>query len=260
MHVIKGNVGPGILALPYAFANIGMLPGILGTAFIAVVNVHCMHLVVSASHRLCRRFGHASLDYGDCAALACRLFRGSATHAPRLEGFLRVVINVFLQVTQLGVCCVYFVFVSENLSQVVNARVLGVGAGWSTRAYMALLLPFVLALACIRSIRTLSYFSMAANALCVTGFVLIFVQLCRDLPPFLDTPLVNPDVAKWPVFVATVVYAFEGTVGRNLSKMGPTETVFQGFAKLPSLYAQTDGRPQGVMAYLKMTINCIVSL
>ena len=29
MHVFKGNVGPGILAMPYAFANVGLIPGLV---------------------------------------------------------------------------------------------------------------------------------------------------------------------------------------------------------------------------------------
>ena len=106
----------------------------------------------------------------------------------------------------------YFVFISENLGQVINHHVFGVIANASTygvdfeasganatatpvpatktgltpRIYMTMLLPFILALACVRDIRTLAYASIIANVLCVTGTV-----APRYTGPATSTPLVT---------------------------------------------------------------------
>ena len=40
------NVGIGIMAMPSAFYNSGMVVGIGAMAFMAIITVHCMHLLV----------------------------------------------------------------------------------------------------------------------------------------------------------------------------------------------------------------------
>ena len=47
IHLIKMNVGIGIMAMPSAFYNSGMVVGIGAMAFMATITVHCMHLLVS---------------------------------------------------------------------------------------------------------------------------------------------------------------------------------------------------------------------
>lgn len=49
IHLLKGNIGTGILAMPDAFRNSGWLVGIFGTMFMAVICTHCMHILVSRS-------------------------------------------------------------------------------------------------------------------------------------------------------------------------------------------------------------------
>ena len=40
------NVGIGIMAMPSAFYNSGMVVGVGAMAFMATITVHCMHLLV----------------------------------------------------------------------------------------------------------------------------------------------------------------------------------------------------------------------
>lgn len=46
IHLLKGNIGTGILAMPDAFRNAGWLVGIFGTMFMAIMCTHCMHILV----------------------------------------------------------------------------------------------------------------------------------------------------------------------------------------------------------------------
>ena len=48
IHLIKMNVGIGVMAMPSAFYNSGMLVGIVAMVFMAIITVHCMHLLVRA--------------------------------------------------------------------------------------------------------------------------------------------------------------------------------------------------------------------
>ena len=49
LHILKGNVGPGILALPMAIAHGGWLFGSLALLVVAAMAIHCMQLLVDSS-------------------------------------------------------------------------------------------------------------------------------------------------------------------------------------------------------------------
>ena len=82
----------------------------------ATICVHCMHILVNSSQELCRRTNVPFLTYSDVMSTCF-----ATSNSPRIRKFsniARITIDVFLCITQLGFCCVYFVFVSQNLQQV----------------------------------------------------------------------------------------------------------------------------------------------
>ena len=61
--------------------------------------------------------------------------------------FCRILINIFLCLTQFGFCCVYFVFVSQNLQLVVDHHF----GPRDYHFYMAIVLPAVLVLCSVKA-------------------------------------------------------------------------------------------------------------
>lgn len=47
LHLIKSSLGSGILAMPNAFKNGGLIFGLIGTAAIGALCTHCIYLLVS---------------------------------------------------------------------------------------------------------------------------------------------------------------------------------------------------------------------
>ncbi|KAK2549682.1 Proton-coupled amino acid transporter 1 [Acropora cervicornis] len=181
MHLWRGNVGTGMLGLPEAIMHAGIVVGPLGLLLVAVVTIHCMHLLVQCSRVLCQRTGEVALGYGEVAE--------------------EVVVNVFLCMSQLGFCCVYFVFIAENLQQVSNAL--------DSQTWMAILLLPIILLSFIRDLRTLVPFSIVANICCGISLVIIFQYLVRNISHSDKLPA----FAGWkdlPVFFGITLYAFEG--------------------------------------------------
>lgn len=72
VHLLKGNIGTGILAMPDAIKNSGLLVGNLGLVFMSIVCVHCMHTLVKCAHSLSARGGPNKLTYPQVAELAFR--------------------------------------------------------------------------------------------------------------------------------------------------------------------------------------------
>lgn len=63
MQLVKGNIGTGILAMPRAVYNAGIIGGTLTLPIIGALAVHCMHLLVNASNVIRDRFGLEGLEY-----------------------------------------------------------------------------------------------------------------------------------------------------------------------------------------------------
>ena len=47
IHLIKGNIGTGILAMPDALKNSGLYTGTFLLPVVATICIHCMHILVS---------------------------------------------------------------------------------------------------------------------------------------------------------------------------------------------------------------------
>lgn len=116
----------------------------------------------------------------------------------------RLVVDIFLAVYQLGICCVYIVFVARNIKQVLDFWVEPVPLEY----YMlGLLLPLIL-LNYIRNLKYLAPLSTLANAITFVGFGIILYYLIDGLPNPAVRPLTKP-VADLPLFVGTTLFSLE---------------------------------------------------
>ncbi|KDR21503.1 hypothetical protein L798_02967, partial [Zootermopsis nevadensis] len=157
IHLLKGSLGSGILAMPMAFKNAGLTFGVVATFAIGFICTYCVHILVSimlssglkklakAKVTVGKRDSNKLLKWrvtvcllGDVFGLFSNMAKPSATKAagtvPMCEGncsielitsnkcvvfaVYRALINLFLVVDLLGCCCVYIVFVATNIKQV----------------------------------------------------------------------------------------------------------------------------------------------
>lgn len=70
IHLLKGNIGTGILAMPDAFRNAGLAIGLVGTLLMGAICTHCMHMLVRCAHELCRRRRVPSLSFSEVVEAA----------------------------------------------------------------------------------------------------------------------------------------------------------------------------------------------
>ncbi|XP_003266725.2 proton-coupled amino acid transporter 2 [Nomascus leucogenys] len=217
IHLVKGNMGTGILGLPLAVKNAGILMGPLSLLVMGFIACHCMHILVKCAQRFCKRLNKPFMDYGDTVmhGLEANPNVWLQNHAH----WGRHIVSFFLIVTQLGFCCVYIVFLADNLKQVVEAvnsttnncysnETVILTPTMDSRLYMLSFLPFLVLLVLIRNLRILTIFSMLANISMLVSLVIIIQYITQEIPDPSRLPL----VASWktyPLFFGTAIFSFE---------------------------------------------------
>lgn len=119
MHLFKGNVGPGCFAMADAIKNGGLILGPILTLLLGIICVHAQHILLLCSTKMKERHQlTTSPDYAETVEL-CFLSSNNEQWR-KLAPTMKTICNVFICVTQLGFCCIYFLFISTNLKQVLD--------------------------------------------------------------------------------------------------------------------------------------------
>ncbi|KAI9586211.1 proton-coupled amino acid transporter 4 [Glossina fuscipes] len=202
IHLLKGNIGTGILAMPDAFRNAGLYVGLFGTLILGAICTHCMHMLVRCSHELCQRLQQPALNFPEVGYWS---FETGPAALRRYSIIARRMITTFLFITQMGFCCVYFLFVALNVKEVIDHYF----AKLDVRLYLFILLGPMILINLLRNLKYLAPVSFFAAILTVTGLSISFFYMLQNLP---RTDTVKP-VGSWatlPLYFGTAIYAFEG--------------------------------------------------
>lgn len=218
IHLLKGNIGTGLLGLPLAVKNAGIVLGPISLVIMGIIAVHCMDLLVKCANHFCQRDHRPFVDYGDAVMYGMESSPFEWMRAHSIWG--RRIVGFFLILTQLGFCCVYFVFLADNIKQVVEAansttndcsfnKTVVLIESMDSRLYMLSFLPFLILLVFITNLRYLSIFSLLANVAMLGSVVMIYIYIGQNIPD----PSRLSYVSSWrayPLFFGTAIFAFEG--------------------------------------------------
>ncbi|CAF3559323.1 unnamed protein product [Rotaria socialis] len=136
MHLIKGNIGAGILAFPYALSKAGILVirfsfvldlllfyptlfqfGPIAFWIMGAMTLYCMHQLLRCHDHYRYITSREKCDFGDIMRYTLATCRWKWVH--RYAKLGKFVIDGFIVITQLGFCSVYFVFVPASIKQVM---------------------------------------------------------------------------------------------------------------------------------------------
>ncbi|KAH8378789.1 hypothetical protein KR009_001364, partial [Drosophila setifemur] len=203
VHLLKGSLGSGILAMPMAFSHAGLWFGLVATFLVGTLCTYCVHILVKCAHILCRRRKIPMMGFADVAEQA---FLDGPPALNRWSRFIRFMVNTFLVIDLLGCCCIYLVFVATNVEQVVKVYL---ETELSVRTWIMIVTVPLIFMCLVRNLKFLTPFSMIANILMFVGIVITFIYMFSDLPAPAERPgLVTP--TEWPLFFGTVIFALEG--------------------------------------------------
>jgi proton-coupled amino acid transporter len=152
--------------------------------------LHCMLLLAETSSALGNR------SFGDI---------GQVLFGDRF----RQIVLYSIAISQMGFCCAYFIFVGQNLRDIImditQCRI--VLPDW---IFILIQLLIYIPLAWVRRIKNFGFTALIADVFILLGLAYIFfydfVKLSKS--GIQDVPLINTD--SFSLFVGTAMFAFEG--------------------------------------------------
>ena len=119
MHVIKKIVGAGILAMPVSIAHTGILCGLLGLPLLCLICLYGCQILVRSSQILERKCKNFDVNY---YSVARKSFELGPTWLRGYSQSISCLVDTVLLVTGVGACCIYMVFVVDNVASVSLAK------------------------------------------------------------------------------------------------------------------------------------------
>jgi solute carrier family 36 (proton-coupled amino acid transporter) len=188
--LLKAFVGTGIMFLPKAFNNGGILFSSITLVTVSLVSCICFHLLLQCR----KRYGGG---YGDL---------GEAIGGPKLRSLILESITI----SQIGFVCTGVVFTAENLLSFVLA-VSGGSTPLSTNALIAIQLVVLIPLALIRNISKLGPAALLADVCILVGLIYIWhydISTIADRGVHKTVELFNPQ--HFTLTVGSAIFTFEG--------------------------------------------------
>ncbi|XP_069701054.1 proton-coupled amino acid transporter-like protein CG1139 [Periplaneta americana] len=201
VHLLKGSLGTGILAMPNAFFKAGLVVGFIGTILIGSLCTYCIHVLVRSQYEMCKQRRVPILSYPRTLELALEQGPGVLRKFSRFAGGA---VNAFLIIYQLGICCVYVVFVATNIKQVVDQYWYEV----DVRLYMVMLLLPLILINYVRNLKLLAPFSSFANVVTFVGLGITMYYVFDNIPSPAERKL-SGNVLEFPLFIGTTLFALE---------------------------------------------------
>ncbi|XP_064608068.1 uncharacterized protein LOC135472479 [Liolophura sinensis] len=234
-------IGAGVLGLPYAFKEAGIIEGAVIMAVVGALSVKAMLLLIDCKYRLLEK-QHPSKDYkskrrkdflngsGVLSAIEEYLPEDSVDLLPQKDREVSVeepskpvapgedigygslgyyafgrtgllIVDAAIVISQTGFVCAYLIFISENLSDYLH--------GMKLIHWLLILLPPLYLLTLLRHLSSLAISSMFAQMSIFLAFSVVF---WFDFEHFHNIEI-HPKKIRlkgFPFFLAIAMYCYEG--------------------------------------------------
>jgi proton-coupled amino acid transporter len=188
--LLKSFVGTGVLFLPKAYLNGGMLFSNLVLLFVAALSYYCFVLLVNTRLKVDGSFGDiGGILYGK---------------------WMRTTILFSIVISQLGFVAAYIVFTSENLQAFIlavshcNTKI---EIPYLILMQMVIFLPFSL----MRDISKLGFTALIADAFILIGLAyLYYYDILTLVRQHGMADIINFNQNDWTLFIGTAIFTFEG--------------------------------------------------
>ncbi|KAJ2756338.1 hypothetical protein GGI19_000939 [Coemansia pectinata] len=187
--LVKSFVGTGVLVLPRAFLNGGLIFSTILMSAIAWYALHCMIMLSDVYLKL-------GGSYGD---LALKLYGRP----------LKYCVMVSIVLAQLGFCCAYVIFVATNMRDLWNT-ITECQHQYPTEMWILFQLLIYIPLAFVRKIKKFASLSLVGNFFILIGLGYLFVYDLWSIATRGPAKVVQFNPSKFPLLVGTAAFSYEG--------------------------------------------------
>lgn len=189
MLLLKSFVGTGVLFLPRAYLNGGMIFSNVVLFAVAILSYYCFVLLVTTRLRVDGSFGDmGGILYGK---------------------WLRYLILFSIVLSQIGFVAAYIVFTSKNLQAFILAVSdckTSISIPYLILMQMVIFLPFSL----LRDIGKLGFTALIADAFILIGLAYLFYYDIITLNTNGLADIIMFNETNWTLFIGTAIFTFEG--------------------------------------------------
>lgn len=187
--LLKSFVGTGVLFLPRAYLNGGMVFSNLVLVALAALSYYCFILLITTRLKVEGSFGDiGGIIYGE---------------------WMRKLILGSIVLSQIGFVAAYTVFTAENLQAFVLAVTnceTHIRITWFIVMQMIIFLPFSL----FRDIGKLGFTALIADAFIIIGLAYLFYYDIFTLSTQGLSDIIYFNKKDWTLFIGTAIFTFEG--------------------------------------------------
>ncbi|TMW62006.1 hypothetical protein Poli38472_009499 [Pythium oligandrum] len=186
-NTIIAFLGSGVLGLPYAFRQCGILLGLATLIFVASISTYAMLLVVQCKYKLKER-GITVKTYGEIGYQA-------------LGRVGTLLVDTALVISQAGFCVAYLIFISTNAHQFLNV---------SKELVISVCMPPLVAFSLLKHMKELAYAAFLADVMNFLGLTVVYMTDLSYMA--MDTHHIEAIgvVSSMPFFFGVAIYCFEG--------------------------------------------------
>ncbi|KAJ2615178.1 hypothetical protein H4S08_001361 [Coemansia sp. RSA 1365] len=188
--LIKAFVGTGVLVLPRAFYNGGLLSACVLMVLVGWYAWHCILLLAEV---------YLKIGGGSYSDIGLRLY----------GRWMQFAVTSSIVLAQIGACCAYTIFVAQNWRNVFNT-ISGCHMQLSTEFWVLVQALVFVPLALIRQIRYFAPMALLANVLIIGSLAYLLGFDVWSISANGPAEVVNYNPARFPLLVGTAVYSFEG--------------------------------------------------
>lgn len=190
--VFKALVGSGILFLPKAFSNGGLLFSSVMLVCFGVLTFLCYIILIRSKNILNKS------SFGEL---------GFKTHGKPL----RICILISILISQIGFVATYILFTAENMISFIENYLHFSASYVSTRNIVIIQCILLIPLVLIRNLAKLSIISLISSVFIVVGLIIIFYfSIIRLAANGMGDNIVNFNSSNWSMLIGVAVTSFEG--------------------------------------------------